>query len=82
MEHELTLQEMFDMQCEFDAPRIALLNSFNQLWEKYSADAEKGKMSLSYYKELKELSDKHGLSYTEPMYRGGLKEVGTSPTLH
>lgn len=82
MDNELTLQELFDSQAEFGPAHIHLLYSFNKLWEKYHVEAEKGKMSLAYYKSLKELADQHALSYTEPVYRNGLREVGTSPTLH
>lgn len=82
MEEQLSLQEMFDLQCEFDAPRISLLNSFNELWSKYSVQAKSGSLGIGYYKELKELADSHSLSYTEPMYRNGLRGVDTSPTVH
>jgi len=78
----LTNQELFDSQACWTPTQIQMLMDFHNLWSKYYDEAKAGRMSASYYKEIKELSDEYMVAYTEPKYRAGLQGVGTPATLH
>lgn len=78
----VTLQEIFDSQVEFTPSQVCVILGIHNIWTKYHAEAKSGAFPSTYYKEMKELADEHEVKYTEPVFRKGLREVSTSPTLH
>ena len=80
---EITVQEMFDSQCEFGTGLIGVLNAMQKVQMEYDHETGNRKFSDSYYKKLKEIADEFDLKYTEPKFRRGLTGVGTTTnTIH
>ena len=76
------MQDLFESQSEFGTKEVGMLNDFTKHWEAFHHETTKTTFSLAYYKGLKVIADKYECEYTEPVYRGGLKGVDTSPTVH
>lgn len=78
----ISLQELFDGQCEFEPAKVGLLNSMMSLQKKYHGETGNATFSDEYYKEMKVIADHYELNYTEPKFRTGLKGVGSPLTIH
>ena len=75
-------QEIFDALAYVPAEIEVMYHDMNELAKKHVDDFRTVGFTDKYYDELAALAEKHGVSYVNPKYAGGLRTVETRPTVH
>lgn len=82
MEDMPTMQEAFDALVAVPASIEVLYEDMEKVNQKFMDTMRTEGKTDAYWDEVKEVADKYGLNFVHPKYRGGLKTVGTQPTVH